>query len=57
MAHDWVFDVLDDLSSYATANGLTALAAKVEEARDVAAVEIGALPQGTLVPRRHDPGN
>ncbi len=42
MAHDWVFDVLDDLKSYAVANGLIALAAKAEEALQTATVEIAA---------------
>lgn len=46
MAHDWVFDVLDDLKTYAAANGLPALAAKAEEARHVASVEIAALQTG-----------
>lgn len=52
MAHDWVFDVLDDLKTYAAANGLPALAAKAEEARHVAAVEIAALQAGDA----RDPG-
>ena len=42
MGHDWVFDVLEDLKSYATANGLLALAAKADEALKVAAAEIAA---------------
>lgn len=42
MGHDWVFDVLADLKSYASANGLAGLAAKAEEALRVAAVEIAA---------------
>ena len=40
MGHDWVFDVLADLKSYATANGLFELAAKADEALAVAAAEI-----------------
>lgn len=40
MGHDWVFDVLADLKSYATANGLFELAAKADEALEVAAAEI-----------------
>jgi hypothetical protein len=42
MGHDWVFDVLRDLKSYADANGLNALAAKADEALKVAMAEIGA---------------
>jgi hypothetical protein len=42
MRHDWVFDVLADLKSYAMANGLIALAAKADEALQVAVVEIEA---------------
>ena len=42
MQHEWVFDVLADLKSYATANGLIALAAKAEEAMQIAAAEIAA---------------
>lgn len=40
MGHDWVFDVLRDLKSYAEANGLPALAAKAEEALRVAEIEV-----------------
>lgn len=43
MGHDWVFDVLDDLKSYAVANGLHRLAAKTDEVIKIAAEEIGAL--------------
>jgi len=46
MPHDWVFDVLDDLKTYAMANGMPALAAKAEEARQIAMVEIAALVTG-----------
>ena len=50
MAHDWVFDVLDDLKSYAIANGLIALAAKAEEASQIASVEIAARKAGGAGP-------
>jgi hypothetical protein len=43
MTHDWVFDVLADLKTYAIANGLPALAAKTEETRHVALAEVAAL--------------
>ena len=56
MAHDWVFEVLDDLRDYAAANGMQALAAKVAEARDVAVAEIAALTEGTGVAKADDRG-
>ncbi|MBE2277479.1 MAG: hypothetical protein IAE87_14440 [Rhodobacteraceae bacterium] len=46
MSHDWIFDVLRDLRTYALANGLPALAAKAEEALRVAEVEIAAQRRG-----------
>ncbi len=42
MCHDWIFDVLSDLKAYAIQNNLPALAAKVEEALEVARLEIAA---------------
>ena len=48
MGHDWVFDVLDDLKSYAVANGLHGLAAKTDEVIKIAAEEIGALDPGSV---------
>jgi hypothetical protein len=41
MRHDWIFDVLTDLYSYAEANGLTEIALAVDEALKVARREIG----------------
>ncbi|MFT4151366.1 MAG: hypothetical protein QM656_14300 [Paracoccaceae bacterium] len=41
MGHEWIFDVLEDLRSYAAKNGLTGLVAKTEEALAVAEAEIG----------------
>ncbi len=43
MHHEWVFDVLQDMLSYATLNGLPRLAEKVAEALEVAREEIAAL--------------
>lgn len=40
MRHDWVFDVLQDLKSYAQANGFPALAAKADEALRIARAEM-----------------
>ncbi|NUB44355.1 hypothetical protein GEU84_008170 [Fertoebacter nigrum] len=42
MRHDWIFDVLADLRSYAQKNRLTALAAQVEDTLRVARTEIAA---------------
>lgn len=46
MGHDWIFDVLRDLISYAQANGLPAVAAKAEETLKVAKVEVAGLSAG-----------
>ena len=46
MRHDWVFDVLTDLMTYARKNDLPALAAQVETAMAVAEAEIQALHDG-----------
>ena len=58
MAHQRVFDVLDDLKSDAVANGQTALAAKAGEALLIASIGIAALEAGGEGgPRREpDPG-
>lgn len=40
MGHDWVYDVLADLKSYARANGLPELAAMADETLKVAMAEI-----------------
>ncbi|MDP4034092.1 MAG: hypothetical protein Q8P60_14800 [Pseudorhodobacter sp.] len=42
MRHDWVFDVLKDLRSYALKNGLPLLAVQVEDTLRVARAEIAA---------------
>ena len=44
MRHDWIFDVLKDLRSYAQSNGLPALALKADEAMRVAQAEVAACP-------------
>ena len=43
MAHDWIFDVLADLKTYATKNGLSALADELDEATLIAATEIASM--------------
>jgi hypothetical protein len=56
MRHDWIFDVLTDLRSYAEQNDLQALAAQVEMALAIAHAEIGA----AMCPasqRKEDEGN
>jgi hypothetical protein len=40
MSHDWIFDVLTDLRTYAQRNGLSKLATQVEAALLVAQAEI-----------------
>jgi hypothetical protein len=42
MRHDWIFEVLTDLRSYALKNGLPALAARVEDTMQLARAEIAA---------------
>ena len=40
MANDWIIDVLADLRTYATTNGLSALACQLDDATLIAATEI-----------------
>jgi hypothetical protein len=54
MHHDWIFDVLTDLRSYAHRNGLVALAGQVDLALKTAAAEIAGT--GALAPRPGDSG-
>lgn len=56
MRHDWVFDVLDDLRTYALSNGLPRTAAKVVEALAVARDEIAPPPASTRDPQEDGPG-
>ncbi len=44
MAHEWIFDVLQDMRSYSQKNGLLALAAQLDETLRVARAEIGGKP-------------
>jgi hypothetical protein len=46
MRHDWIFDVLTDLHSYAEANSLTEVARAVDAAIVVARREIGSEGDG-----------
>lgn len=55
MRHDWVFDVLSDLLTYATQNGLPRLAAKVSETINVAQSEIAAAGGGPDEPPQSPP--
>lgn len=43
MGYEWIFDVLEDLKSFADANGMPALAAKADEALKVATQEVADL--------------
>jgi hypothetical protein len=40
MPNDWIIDVISDLKSFATHNGLPALARQLDDAVAVAAIEI-----------------
>ncbi len=44
MRHDWIFDVLRDLKTYAQSNGLPGLAQKADEALRMARAEIAVNP-------------
>lgn len=46
MRHDWIFNVLRDLKTYAQANGLPALAQKADEALAIAKVEVDGTVSG-----------
>ena len=52
MRHEWIFDVLEDLRSYAVLNGLDDTAAKAEAALLAARVE---LREAEPVPRGERP--
>lgn len=54
MRHDWIFDVLEDLRAYAVLNGLTAMAASVDEALRTARAEVALAPENA--PRPVIPG-
>lgn len=55
MRHDWIFDVLSDLLSYATKNDLPRLAAKVAETIDVARREVSGSEGGGDDPTQPPP--
>lgn len=44
MRHDWIFDVLRDLKTYAQSNGLPGLAQKADEALRMARAETAVSP-------------
>lgn len=46
MAQDWIVDVLADLRSFATQNGLTSLAEQLDDTILVAATEIAQTDEG-----------
>lgn len=46
MGHDWIIDVLTDLKTFALANDLDALAAKLDDTQLVARAEIGSHGKG-----------
>ena len=57
MGYDWIFDVLEDLKSFAEANNMPALAAKADEALKVAKEEVSGLTDApvNVPPRRSEP--
>ena len=59
MAYEWIFDVLEDLKAFAEANGLTALAAKADEALVVARTEVAGLKDASvkMPPRKSGPAH
>ncbi|PYC47844.1 hypothetical protein DI396_07065 [Litorivita pollutaquae] len=50
MQNDWILDVLSDLKTFASGNGLTALAEQLDDATLVAAAELASHGKG---PRQH----
>ncbi len=46
MPHDWIFEVLEDLRSFALANDLQALAAQIDTTLKVAEAEVTARAEG-----------
>lgn len=46
MPHDWIFEVLEDLRSFALANDLQALAAQINTTLKVAEAEVSARGEG-----------
>ncbi|WP_415142944.1 hypothetical protein [Limimaricola cinnabarinus] len=46
MSHRWMFDVLVDLESYASRNGLPQLARRLSEVAGQAAHELALIPSG-----------
>ncbi|WP_428928773.1 hypothetical protein [Marinibacterium sp. SX1] len=47
MQNDWILDVLADLKSFATANGMTTLAEQLDDATLIAAAEIASQAENT----------
>lgn len=46
MTNDWILDVLTDLKVFAHTNGLPALAEQLEDARDMAQIEMASREKG-----------
>lgn len=45
MGHDWLFEVLADMKTYAERHGMSALAAKIAETEEVARHEVATAGQ------------
>ena len=48
--NDWILDVLSDLKTFASANGLSALAEQLDDTRLIAAAEIAFKNEEALAP-------
>ena len=49
MGHDWILDVLKDLRTFASANGMPSLAAQLDDTEIVARVEIASQSDGKKI--------
>lgn len=57
MANDWIIDVIADLKTYATKNGLSALAQQLDDTALIAAAEIASSHEKALDTANWDIGN
>ena len=48
--NEWILDVLSDLTAFAVANGLTALAEQLDDTKLIAAAEIASLEREARAP-------
>lgn len=57
MANDWIIDVLADLKTYATKNGMSALSRQLEDTTLIAASEIASSQEKALEAANWEVGN